>query len=114
MKGRYISVCHLFNGNEIVGKIRECKLSLIEAHSSSARKALAMSTTDLSKIQEVFVGIGYAEEIKTRKLSLHEIDAAEATITGHEHLKQKTELIGDRIEGYIVVPTKSDWGLLKT
>ena len=36
-----------------------------------------------------------------------------AALTDYLHLRQKTELVGDRIEGYIVVPIKSDWRLLK-
>jgi predicted RNase H-like nuclease (RuvC/YqgF family) len=57
--------------------------------------------------------MGFTGDIKTRTLTRHEIDAATAALTGYLHLKQKTELIGDRIEGYIVVPTESDWRLLK-
>jgi len=57
--------------------------------------------------------MGFTEDTKTRTLIPHEIDAATAALTGYFRLKQKTELIGDRIEGYIVVFTKSDRGLLK-
>jgi len=52
-------------------------------------------------------------DTKTSTLTPHQIDAATAALTGYLHLKQKTELIGETIEGYIVVPTKSDWSLLK-
>jgi len=57
--------------------------------------------------------VGFAGDAKAGKLTPHEIDAATAALTGYLHLRQKTELLGDRIEGYIVVPTKSDWRLLK-
>jgi len=59
------------------------------------------------------VDIGFHGDTKTRTLTHHEIDAATAALTGYLQLKQKTELIGDRIEGYIVVPTESDWRLIK-
>jgi len=45
-------------------------------------------------------------DTKTRALSPHEIDAATTALTGYLHLKQKTELIGDTIEGYIMFPQK--------
>jgi len=62
---------------------------------------------------EIFVSMGFDGDVKARTLTPHEIDAASAALTGYLHLKQKTELIGNRIEGYIVVPTKSDWRHIK-
>jgi len=86
---------------------------VIEVHPASTRKALRMPTKEWSKIQEIFVSMGFDGDAKARILTPHEIDAVTAALTGYLHLRQKTELIGDRIEGYIVVPTKSDWRLLK-
>ena len=77
------------------------------------RKALRMPTKHWSKIQEVFVGMGFDGDTKTRTLSPHEIDAATAALTGCLYLKQKTQLIGDRIEGYVVGPTEQDWSFLE-
>ena len=87
---------------------------VVEDHTASTRKALRIPTKEWSKIQEMFVSMGFAGDAKARILTPPEIDVATAALTGYLHLKQKTELIGDRIEGYIVVPTKSDWRLLKT
>ena len=86
---------------------------VIEVHPTSTRKALRMPIKEWSKIQEIFVDMGFDGDIKARIFTPHEIDAVTAALTGCLHLKQKTELIGDRIEGYIVVPTESDWRLLK-
>jgi len=36
-----------------------------------------------------------------------------ATLTGHLYIQGKTELIGDKKEGYIVVPSESDWRKLQ-
>jgi predicted nuclease with RNAse H fold len=98
---------------KLTHKMRSEKFDVIEVHPASTRKALKMPTKEWSKIQEIFVSIGFEEDIKTRVLTPHEIDAVTAALTGYLHLKQKTELVGDRIEGYIVVPTESDWRLLK-
>ena len=72
-----------------------------------------MPAKDWSEIQTIFVDMGLKGDITTRKLSTHEIDAVTAVLTGCLHLKQKTELIGDRREGYIVVPLKTSWRRLK-
>jgi len=46
-------------------------------------------------------------------LSSHEIDALTAALTGHLYIQGKTELIGDRKEGYTTVPSDSDWRKLQ-
>lgn len=98
---------------KLTQRVRSEGFDVIEVHPASTRKALKMPTKEWSKIQEIFVSMGFEEDIKTRVLTSHEIDAITAALTGYLHLKQKTELVGDRIEGYIVVPTESDWRLLK-
>jgi len=57
--------------------------------------------------------MGLRGDITKRALTPHEMNATTAVLTGCLHLKQKTELIGDRREGYIVVPLKADWRHLK-
>jgi len=57
--------------------------------------------------------IGLKGEVEKRALTPHEIDAETAALTGYLHKKRKTELIGDRKEGYIVAPRKRDWRILK-
>jgi len=92
----------------------KCKgFDIIEVHPTSTRKALKMSTKDWSKIQKTLIKIGFQGDTKTRTLTPHEIDAATAALTGYLHLEQKTQLIGDAIEGFIVVPTQNDWRLIK-
>lgn len=68
-----------------------------------------MPTKDWQKIQPIFISMGLEGDLKTRTLTPHETDAVTAALTGHLHLKGKTELIGDNKEGYIVVPIKSNW-----
>jgi len=88
-------------------------LNVIEVHPTSTRKALKMPVRDWKKIQMIFIRIGLEGDLKTRTLTSHEIDAVTAALTGHLHLQGKTELIGDEGEGYIVVPTESDWRRLQ-
>ena len=98
---------------KLTKQIRHASLAVIEVHPASTRKALKMPAKDWSEIQTIFVDMGLKGDITTRKLSTHEIDAVTAALTGCLHLKQKTELIGDRREGYIVVPLKTSWRRLK-
>ena len=98
---------------KLTKQIRHAGLAVIEVHPASTRKALKMPAKDWSEIQTIFVDMGLKGDITTRKLSTHEIDAVTAALTGCLHLKQKTELIGDRREGYIVVPLKTSWRRLK-
>jgi len=98
---------------KLTQRVRSERFGVIEVHPASTRKALRMPTKERTKIQQIFVDMGFEGDIKTRTLTSHEIDAVTAALTGYLHLKQKTELIGDRIEGYIVVPTESNWRFLK-
>jgi predicted nuclease with RNAse H fold len=98
---------------KLAQKIRLKGRSIIEVHPTSTRKALKMPTKEWPVIQEIFVSMGFGGDVKTRALTPHEIDAVTAAFTGYMHLRQKTELLGDRREGYIVVPIQIDWRLLK-
>lgn len=89
--------------------IRRKGFDVIEVHPASTRKALNMPTKDWKMIQTILVSAGLEGDLRTRTLTEHEIDAVTAALTGYLHLQQKTELIGDEEEGYIVVPKKSDW-----
>jgi len=97
----------------MVQEIKKRGFNMIEVHPTSTRKALKMPAKDWGKIQTVFIRIGLEGDLKTRTLTNHEIDAVTAALTGHLHLKGKTELIGDKEEGYIVVPTEGDWRKLQ-
>ena len=94
---------------EITRQIKRKGLDVIEVHPTSTRKALKMPAKDWKKIQTIFIHMGLEGDLKTRALTPHEIDAVTAALTGHLYLQGKTELIGDKEEGYIVVPTESDW-----
>jgi len=87
--------------------------NVIEVHPASTRKALRMPRKGMVEDSRNFCEHGLWWRHKNTEFRLHEIDADVAALTGYLHLKQNTELIGDRIEGYIVVPTESDWRLLK-
>jgi len=97
----------------MVQEIKKRGFNMIEVHPTSTRKALKMPAKDWGKIQTVFIRIGLEGDLKTRTLTNHEIDAVTAALTGHLHLKGKSELIGDKEEGYIVVPTEGDWRKLQ-
>ena len=97
----------------IVRELTRRRFKVIEVHPTSTRKALKMPTKDWKKIQTIFIRIGLEGDLKTRVLTPHEIDAITAALTGHLYIQGKTELIGDKKEGYIVVPSESDWRKLQ-
>jgi predicted nuclease with RNAse H fold len=97
----------------MVQEITRRGFNVIEVHPTSTRKALKMPTKDWKKIQTILIRIGLEGDLKTRALTAHEIDAVTAALTGYLHLQRKTELIGDEEEGYIVVPTETDWRRLQ-
>jgi len=86
---------------------------IIEVHPTSTCKALHLPKKDWGKIQEALQQMGFRGELTTRKLSPHEIDAAIAALTAYLHLQGKTELIGDKEEGYIIVPQRKHWSKLR-
>jgi len=47
--------------------------------------------------------------LEKRKLSTHELDAVTAALTARLYLENQTEQIGEKQEGYIIVPKKGDW-----
>jgi len=98
---------------KITQEITKDDLDVIEVHPTSTRKALKMPAKDWKKIQNIFARMGLEGDLKTRALTPHEIDAATAALTGYLYLQGKIELIGNEEEGYIVVPTKSDWRRLR-
>jgi len=98
---------------KITQQIKREELHIIEVHPTSTRKALKIPTKDWKKIQNIFIHMGLKGDLETRALTSHEIDAVTAALTGYLYLQEKTELIGDGEEGYIVVPTKGDWRRLK-
>ena len=92
--------------------IEEKTYKAIEVHPTSTRKALQMPLKSWKVIQEILKTLGLKGEIETRPLTIHEIDAVTAALTAVLHLQRQTELIGDGIEGYIVVPKKRSWKTL--
>lgn len=85
----------------------------IEVHPTSTRKALNLPSKDLKAIQEALKSMGLKGDIEARPLTVHEVDAVTAALTGYLYVKNKTESIGDVEEGYITVPKKCDWKALK-
>lgn len=86
---------------------------VIEVHPTSTRKALNMPSKDWKKIQTILKNIGLKGEIKTCVLTPHEIDAAVAALTAYLHMQGRTEALGDKEEGYIIIPKKQDWRTLQ-
>jgi predicted nuclease with RNAse H fold len=97
----------------IVKELTRRRFKVIEVHPTSTRKTLKMPTKDWKKIQTIFIRIGLEGDLKTHVLTPHEIDAVTAALTGHLYIQGKTELIGDEKEGYIVVPSESEWRKLQ-
>jgi len=89
--------------------ISESHYRIIEVHPTSTRKALNMPLKDWRKIQTILAQIGLGESLTRLVLTSHEIDAATAALTAYLHMQGLTERIGDRKEGYIIVPKKQDW-----
>jgi len=94
---------------KIARKLREQRLKVIEVHPTSTRKALEMPTKDWRKIQTLLTAIGLKGNHQTRTLTPHEIDALTAALTGILHLQGKTQRVGDKEEGFIVVPKRRGW-----
>lgn len=93
----------------LAGKLREKQIKVIEVHPTSARKALQMPLKDWHQIQKIFIEMGLRGEWRKRVLTPHEIDAITATITAWLYIRGKTEKIGGRKEGFIIVPARRHW-----
>lgn len=86
----------------------------IEVHPTSSRKALQiLPPKEWVTVQKILKQIGLKGDLETRILSSHELDAITAALTAELYLKNQTEQIGDEQEGYVVVPKKGDWRILK-
>jgi predicted nuclease with RNAse H fold len=85
----------------------------IEVHPTSTCKALNMPLKDWGKIQTVLTQIGLEGDFKVRTLASHEIDAALAALTAYLYMSNQTEALGDKEEGYIIIPKKRHWRTLQ-
>lgn len=94
---------------KIKKQLTESGFNVIEVHPASTRKALQMPIKEWGKIQAIFEHMGLKGNWTKKSLTSHEVDAITATLTADLHLKEKTESIGEREEGYIIVPKKTDW-----
>jgi len=81
----------------------------IEVHPTSTRKALNMPLKDWGKIQAMLKKMGLEGDLQTRILTPHEVDAVTSALTAYLHLHNQTEAIGDKEEGYIIIPKRQDW-----
>jgi predicted nuclease with RNAse H fold len=93
--------------------IAEKGYKTIEVHPTSTRKALNMPPKNWKEIQSILKDIGLKGDITIHALTAHEIDATTAALTAQLHIQNQTEAIGDKEEGYIVVPQKQDWRTLQ-
>lgn len=93
--------------------IAEKGYKTIEVHPTSTRKALNMPPKDWKEIQKILKSTGLEGDFKVRTLAPHEIDAVTAALTAYLHMQKQTEALGDKEEGYIIVPKKQDWRTLQ-
>ncbi len=93
--------------------IAEKGYKIIEVHPTSTRKALNMPSKDWKEIQKILKSVGLEGDFKVRTLSPHEIDAVTAALTAYLHMQKQTEALGDKEEGYIIIPKKQDWRTLQ-
>ncbi|MEM2119369.1 MAG: DUF429 domain-containing protein [Candidatus Bathyarchaeia archaeon] len=82
---------------------------IIEVHPTSTRKVLKMPAKNWKEIQNKLRLMGLTGEINKRELSPHEIDAATAALTAHLYVQGQTENVGNKGEGYIVIPKGDCW-----
>ncbi|MDH5481333.1 MAG: hypothetical protein OEY22_00430 [Candidatus Bathyarchaeota archaeon] len=76
----------------------------IEVHPTSTRKVLNMPLKEWEKIQTILTQVGLKGDLTARTLTPHEIDAITATLTAFLHIQNRTEAIGDKEEGHIIIP----------
>ncbi|MBS7643524.1 DUF429 domain-containing protein [Candidatus Bathyarchaeota archaeon] len=89
--------------------LEEAKITVIEVHPLSTRKALRMSLHNSKRIQEEFLKMGFSGNFQRKQLTLHEIDAMTAALTANLHLLGMTESIGNTNEGIIIIPVEKPW-----
>jgi predicted nuclease with RNAse H fold len=89
--------------------LEEMKITVIEVHPLSTRKALRMSLRNLRRIQKEFLKMGFSGKFQRKKLTSHEIDAMTAALTAYLHLRGMTESIGNANEGFIIIPVRKPW-----
>lgn len=85
----------------------------IEVHPISACKALGMPVKNWKEVQTALTQIGLKGDLTKRTLTSHEIDAVMAALTAYLYTKSKTKAVGNKREGYIIVPKRQDWGKLQ-
>lgn len=97
-------------GIRLAKELRKQKFEVIEIHPRTSGLALFGKPDRLAWIK------GLRErgwKIET-DLSAHEIDAALAALTGALYLQKKTEAVGGKAEGTIIIPIQQVWHILST
>lgn len=89
--------------------IEEKGFKTIEVHPTSTCKALGMPVKKWEKIQTVLTQIGLKGNLTKDILTSHEIDAIIAALTAYLYTKNETEALGNKDEGYIIIPERQDW-----
>jgi hypothetical protein len=93
----------------LVKKLEETKITVIEVHPLSTRRALRMSLRNWKRIQEEFLKMGFSGDPQQTQLTPHEIDAMTAALTANLHLQGITESLGDADEGFKIIPVRKPW-----
>jgi predicted nuclease with RNAse H fold len=52
-------------------------------------------------------------ELERRSLTSHEIDAVLAALTAYLYMKNETETLGNKEDGYVIVPKRQCWRKLQ-
>ena len=71
-----------------------------------------MPLKEWDQIQAIFTKMGLKGDIEMRALTQHEIDAVTAALTPYLLMHNEAVSIGDKEEGYIVVPKRRVWSCI--
>ncbi len=85
----------------------------IEVHPTSTRKALKTPTRARKETQATLKYMGLKGDIDVPMLSAHEIDAVTAVLPVYLYLRGKTESVGNKEDGCIIVPKIQGWRTLR-
>jgi len=95
-------------GIYLASKMQESGIKVIEVHPTSSRKILGLPVAkDVEKIRHSLLKLGLKGDIEERRLTIHELDAIVAAFTAKLHIHGQTVKVGNKEEGYIIIPSLS-------
>jgi predicted nuclease with RNAse H fold len=75
-------------------------------------EAITQNKPDIMAV-DALTQIGLEADLKVRTLTPHETGAVIAVLTAYLYMRNRTETLGDKEEGYIIIPKKQDWRTLQ-